>query len=262
MLARHRRPLAVLATAAGLLAAAASAQDPPESKKAQAPEDINKTFEDPDLNSQEYIDRFERESREVFAHREAIAEVVGLEPGMEVADVGAGTGLFTLLFAERVRPDGKVYAVDIAPAFLELILKRAEEKGLGDVVATVRGGQDATNLEPRSVDAVFICDTYHHFEDPRAMLRSIRRALRPGGTLVVVEFDKEKANSDFVAKHVRATREVFLGEITGAGFEPVEVESAPELNENFIAVFRKAPMARGELIQKPSHPARPAEGRP
>lgn len=260
---KRLRLVALVVSAAGLVVAGASAQDRPTAE-GQVPPEINKVFQDPDLDAQEYVERFESESREVYAKRDAIVEAVGLEPGMEVADLGAGTGLFTLLFAERVKPEGTVYAVDIAPAFLELIAERAAEQDLGEVVKTVRGARDATNLEPRSVDVVFISDTYHHFEDPGAMLASIRRALRPGGRLVIVEFDKEKAKSDFVAKHVRAPREVFLREIEEAGFEPLELASAPELSENFMAAFRKAPADRGQAAKRARAKAapQPAEARP
>ena len=83
------------------------------------------------------------------------------------------------------------------------------------------------------------------------MLRSIRRALRPGGRLIVVEFDKEKAGTDFVKEHVRATRGEFVAEIRAAGFEPLELASAPELKENFIAAFRKAPRRRARGRRRP-----------
>src|SRR5437764_763862 len=74
---------------------------------------INKPFENPDVK--EFVGKFEVESREIFARRKEIVEACRLRPGMVVADVGAGTGLFTRLFAAAVGPEGKVYAVDIAP---------------------------------------------------------------------------------------------------------------------------------------------------
>ena len=256
---KRLRVVALVVSAAASIVVGARAQDRPGAE-AKVPRDINEPFQDPDLDARKFVERFESESREVYEHREAIAAALELEPGMEVADVGAGTGVFTLLFAEKVKPGGKVYAVDIAPAFLKLITQRAEKRGLAAVVSAVRGTQDATNLEPRSVDAVFVCDTYHHFEDPGRMLRSIRRALRPGGRLLVVEFDKEKAGTDFVKKHVRATRGEFVAEIRAAGFEPVGLASAPELKENFIAAFRKAPGREGKGAEEAG--STPAGARP
>jgi len=245
--ANRLRVAALVGSTLCALVAATSAQDRP---RADAPPDINKPFEAPDLDAQKFVERFESESREVYAHRQAIAATLDLKPGQEVADIGAGTGLFTFLFAEQVKPDGKVFAVDIAPSFLELIARRAREMDLGEVVATVRGAQDGTNLERRSIDVAFLCDTYHHFEEPDRMLRSIRRALRPGGRLVLVEFDREKAGTDFVKTHVRADRETFLREIADAGFEPIELEAAPELSENFIAAFRKVAAPQPRTLRK------------
>lgn len=246
MYIRKRRTLSLLLSAIGLLASATLGQDR-SIPKVQGQESINKTFENPDLNPDEFVDRFETESREVFVHREALAAILDLKPGSRVADIGAGTGLFTLLFAEKVAPSGVVYSVDIAPAFLALISARAESKGLSEIISTVQGTQDETNLEPGSVDVVFICDTYHHFENPDRMLDSIRQALRPGGRMVLVEFDKQKANNDFVEKHIRANKDIFIQEITSEGFEMLAIESTPELRENFVAVFAKTPGASGDL---------------
>jgi predicted methyltransferase len=232
---RQRTGALVLAVAA-VAPAAARAQEAPA-----APAEINKPFEKPDVKA--YIQRFETESREVYSKREAIVRALGLKPGMAVADVGAGTGLFTRLFAERVGPEGKVYAVDIAPAFLEHIA--AESKRLGQAqVVTVRGTQDSTGLPPRSVDVAFLCDVYHHLEKPSKTLASIRRALRPGGRLVVIDFDRrEGVSTEFVLKHVRAGKDAFRAEVVAAGFEPIEAADAPKLNENFFLVFRKKPEA-------------------
>src|SRR5258705_6925435 len=77
------------------------------------PSEINKPFQAPDVP--EWVKRFESESRAVYTRREAIVNALGLKPAMAIADVGAGTGLFPRLFADRVRPLGPVYAVDISP---------------------------------------------------------------------------------------------------------------------------------------------------
>ena len=240
----RRSFLTMLAMLALAVAPAARAQD---RERPGDPAELNEAFREPDVGR--FVERFESESREVFAHRREIVEALGLEPGMEVADIGAGTGLFTIPMAEAVGPEGAVFAVDIAPDFLRYIADRASGAGLVNV-CTVLGTQESTQLPPASIDLAYVCDTYHHFEDPAASLASIRRALRPGGRLVVVEFDRrEGESSDFVLGHIRADREQFVAEIEGAGFEKARVEPAPslggELEENFIAVFRK-PDARPE----------------
>ena len=94
---------------------------------------INKTFEDPELNVAQWTERFEKEGREIYDHREQIVAACELRPGLEVADVGAGSGLFTRLFAAQVAPEGQVFAVDIAEKFLQAIQEssrsgRSEER--------------------------------------------------------------------------------------------------------------------------------------
>ena len=219
---------------------------------AHVPEGINKPFQNP--NVKEFVKKFETESREVFAQRNAIVKALGLEPGMAVGDIGAGTGLFTRLIAEQVGPKGKVYAVDIAPSFLAHIA--AESKRLGQTqVTTVRGTQQSVELSPDSIDLAFLCDVYHHVERPSEFLATIHRALRPNGHLVVIDFDRVEGKSEaFVLKHVRAPKTVFFSEIEAAGFKKEGVADAPALRENFFAKFQKLakPAARAPSEEKSS----------
>src|SRR5262245_30939361 len=179
-----------------------------------APE-INEPYRNPDYRR--WQRSFETEGREVYEKRLAIVDAAAPKPGQAVADVGAGTGLFTRLFAERVGPQGRVYAVDIARSFVEGNLQRARAARLENVVGIVSTQAD-TRLEPDSVDLVFISDAYHHFEDPAAMLASIRRALRPGGTLVIIDFERiPGVTPDWIVKHVRGGKEDFRREIETAG---------------------------------------------
>jgi ubiquinone/menaquinone biosynthesis C-methylase UbiE len=221
---------------------------------------INDHFQNPDVK--EFIKKFETKDREVYAHREAIVAALGLRPGLVVADIGAGTGVFTRLMAERARPGGKVYAVDIAPAFLAHIA--AESKRLGhDNVQTVRCTQDAVNLPKESIDLAFLCDAYHHLEYPAKSLASIAQALKPRGELVVVDFDRrEGVSAPFVLEHVRASKEVFRNEIEAAGFELIEGGTKPALKETFFMRFRKklepaAPRSGAQVRQAPSRTALP-----
>jgi ubiquinone/menaquinone biosynthesis C-methylase UbiE len=237
-----RRVPIVLAVGASLVVLAVAVgrtrgQTPAEAKTSKVDSKINAPFKKP--NVKEYINKFETESRENYAHRHEIVAALGLEPGMAVADIGAGTGLFTRLFAEKVGPKGKVYAVDIAESFLKHIEAEARKSGHQHVV-TVLGSQDSTKLPAESVDLVFLSDVYHHLEKPEKVLASIRRALRPNGRLVVVEFDRvEGRSSEFVLKHVRASQAVFRKEIEEAGFAVIPTPKAPKLKENFFLGFEK-----------------------
>jgi ubiquinone/menaquinone biosynthesis C-methylase UbiE len=209
---------------------------------------INEPFKNPDWKG--FIKKFESDDREVFAKRMEIVAALELKPGMDVADIGAGTGLFTRLFADQVGPSGKVYAVDIASGFLKHIAADAAKRGQQQVV-TVVGTQDSTNLPRASVDLVFLCDVYHHLETPERNLSSIRRALRERGRLVVIDFDRvEGKSTDFVLKHVRASRHVFRQEIEAAGFALLPTTKMPRLNETFFLQFEKSSAAPKTVIQK------------
>jgi ubiquinone/menaquinone biosynthesis C-methylase UbiE len=233
--------LAVVLVAASL----GRSQTQPAQAPGGAPSPAKKKV-DPAINApfreakvQDFVKRFESEDREVYVKRHEITRSLGLTRGMAVADVGAGTGLFTRLFAEAVGPAGKVYAVDISREFLDHIAAQARAKGQTQVV-TVLGTQGSTNLPAGSVDLVFLCDVYHHLEDHEKILSSIHRALRPGGSLVLVEFDRvEGKSSEFVLEHLRAGQAEFREEIEAAGFDAVTNPPGLRLKENFYARFTR-----------------------
>lgn len=191
-----------------------------------------------DADAKRWTRSFEHDGREVYDHRDEIVAALGLRPGMAVADVGAGTGLFTLAMARAVGPNGRVFAVDVQPEFLATIAERARAADLANVV-TVTADQRASGLAEASVDLAFLCDSYHHLERPRSYLADLRRALRPGGRLVVVDYDRTApAAKRWMKDHVRADPDEFLHEIEAAGFE---LRDRPALlRENFVLVLAKA----------------------
>lgn len=208
-------------------------------REAGAKSGINDNFSGT-VDVDKYVGIFEGESREIFKHRARILEALKLRPGMAVADIGAGTGFFSMLFAKEVGSDGKVYAVDIADDFLKHIRAVAKQHGLANI-STVRCSQDSAKLPPESIDLAFICDVYHHFEHPGSTMRSIHRALRPGGVVVVIDFKRIEGDSrEWVLDHVRAGEEETTREIVAEGFEVVrDVPEATYLEENYMVRFRK-----------------------
>ena len=198
---------------------------------------VNDTFRDPDPKA--FTERFEIESREVFAKRKEILEAIKLKPTDVVADIGAGTGLFTRLFASNVGPEGRVIAVDIAQKFLDHIEVTCREQNLRNV-ETLLCKDDSTELPPESVDVAFICDTYHHFEFPQKTMTSLLNALKPGGRVILIDFKRIQGEStDWTMDHVRAGQEVFEAEILQAGFQKAD-EVKDLLKENYMVVFEKA----------------------
>jgi predicted methyltransferase len=198
---------------------------------------INTEFLKPSLSLTQWVERFEREGREIFTERGKIVAAAKVRPGMAVADIGAGTGLFTPLFSQATGPKGRVYAVDIAKDFLTHIDQRAAAAGLKNV-QTVLCTERSVELPASSIDLAFICDTYHHFEYPRNTMASLHRAMRAGGELVVVDFKRIPGqSSDWILNHVRAGQEVFTAEIEAAGFK--QIEQIDLLKDNYVLRFRK-----------------------
>ena len=182
----------------------------------------------------------ERERRDVIAHQAEIVAALELRPGQAVADIGSGTGVFLAPLSAGVGQSGRVYAVDIVPAFLERLRERVTEEQLANVEVVAATPTDVS-LAPASVDLLFVCDVYHHIEYPQVYLDTLLTALRPGGRLVIVEFDKVPGKiSQAMMDHVRADKPTLIREVSEAGFVFVgEVEGLP-LEENYMVVFEKA----------------------
>jgi SAM-dependent methyltransferase len=199
----------------------------------------NETFLADDLDVERFVTIFEGESREVFVERERIVEVLAVSPGMSVADIGSGTGVFLPAFDREVRPDGWVFAVDISPKFLEHLRARVEREKLARV-NVVKGAEDSVGLPAASVDLAFVCDTYHHFEYPQSTLASLYAAIRPGGSLVIVDFERIPGKTrDWLLEHVRAGKQVFTQEIEDAGFRFEGEVAVGGLEENYLLRFRR-----------------------
>jgi ubiquinone/menaquinone biosynthesis C-methylase UbiE len=202
--------------------------------------DLNRSF---DADQAQWADRFEHEGRAIYDNRYRILDQLGLKPGTHVADVGAGSGLISRLIAQRVGPDGIVYAVDISKNMVAHIAKTATEQRIPNLKA-VLGDPKSPNLAPASVDVACIIDSYHHFEFPKEMLAEIKKALRPDGRLVLIDFKRvEGLAQDFILKMVRAGQGTFTDEFLNAGFEIVERHD-DFLPENYLMKFRiRAPRA-------------------
>lgn len=198
---------------------------------------INAEYLKPDLNVSLWVERFEKEGREIYEARQDIIAATKIRPGAAVADIGAGTGLFTPLLSKATGSAGKVYAVDIVPSFLKRIQERAAQSGLMNV-STVLCTERSVELPPRSIDLAFICDVYHHFEYPQHSLASLHRALRPQGEVLLIDFKRVPGtSSDWILNHVRAGQEVVTREFEAAGFK--KIEELPLLKDNYVLRFRK-----------------------
>jgi precorrin-6B methylase 2 len=133
---------------------------------------------------------FNRPGRDKEERPELLMAALQIRRGATVADIGSGTGYFTWRLAEQVGPQGKVYAVDVQQSMLDLTRAAVQERKLSNVEYVLATDRSA-RLPERSLDLVFIAYAYHEFGDPGAMMASIRRALEPGGRVVILEYAKE-----------------------------------------------------------------------
>jgi ubiquinone/menaquinone biosynthesis C-methylase UbiE len=221
------------------LACSSSAETPSKPKENSVRPGVNERFLAEDLDVEHFVGVFEGESREVSVQRERIVEALAVSSGMTVADIGAGTGLFLPDFDRGVGSEGRVYAVEISPKFLEHLRERSKREDLARV-EVVEALEDSVALPAASVDLAFVCDTYHHFEYPQSTLESLYTAIRPGGFLVILDFERIPGkSSDWVLEHMRAGKEVFRREIESAGFRFEREVTVEGLKENYVLRFRR-----------------------
>lgn len=185
-----------------------------------------------------WIERFEGERREVVAFADAIVAELELSPGMVVADVGAGTGLYTERLARAVGERGKLYATDIVPVFLQRLRELEAEEDLEQIEVVAATPRDPA-LPAESLDLVFMCDVYHHLEYPREYMRALLLALKPGGELILVDFERiDGVTSSRMLAHIRAGKETVIAELRAVGFELVEQVDLG-LRENYFLRLRR-----------------------
>jgi ubiquinone/menaquinone biosynthesis C-methylase UbiE len=180
-----------------------------------------------------WLDRTTREAEEA---PEQTLTLIGIRPGMVVADVGAGSGYITLRLAVLVGPAGKVYANDLQPQMLQIIREKAQRERLTNI-EIVQGTETSTGLPDGAIDLVLLVDVYHELRQPQPMLRSIRRSLKPGGTLILVEYRKEDPSIPIADAHRMSVADTRV-EVEAEQFVFDRVVSG--LPRQHIIVFRKA----------------------
>ena len=179
-----------------------------------------------------WLERAEREQEE---RGDLLLAELDLKPGMDVADVGAGTGYYSRRMAPKVGPEGKVYAIDVQPEMLRVLEATAKRPGYGNIVP-VLGADDDARLPPDSIDMAIMVDVYHELEFPHEVLASIVRAVRPGGRVVFVEYRGEDFSVPIKALHKMTEKQVRR---EAAAHALVWERTARTLPWQHVVVFRR-----------------------
>lgn len=162
----------MLSACAGLLAAPAAAQTPPSHQHSFGDaEKWAKVFDDPE--------------RDAWQKPHDVIQAPALKPDAIVADIGAGTGYFSVRFAHML-PKGRVYGVDTEPGMVKHLADRAQRAGLNNLTAVV--GQPGDPRLPEKTDLIILVDVYHHVEDRERYFRQLRNSLKPGGRIAIIDF--------------------------------------------------------------------------
>ena len=164
----------------------------------------------------EHADWLTRADRDATEQPEKVLDALKIPEGATVADVGAGVGYFTWRLAKRVGPKGRVIAEELQPKMLELLAENLKKREITNV-EPVLGTKSDPRLPEGALDLALLVDVYHEFAEPEAMISHIRRALKPGGRLVLIEYRKEDPSIPIQPLHRMSAAEV-RGEIEPVGF--------------------------------------------
>jgi SAM-dependent methyltransferase len=185
------------------------------------------------------------EARDRAGEAERVMNLLGVKPGVSVADIGAGSGYYTVRLARRVGLTGHVYAEDVVPAYLERLARRVSSEGLAGEVTLVRGDPHDPRLPPRSIDLALLVHMYHEVQQPYGLLWNLRPALRSGAHVAVIDARKQTAAHG-------TPPDVLRCELAAVGYQETAFYDLQE--STYLAVF--VPPSPG------AGPASPSEIRP
>lgn len=178
---------------------------------------------------------FDDPKRDGWQKPDEIVAALKLEPGMDVADIGAGTGYFSRRLSSAVGESGSVFVVEVEPNLVAHLRERADVEKTANVVP-VLASLDNPRLPPASIDLALFVDAYHHVDGRRSYLARVRRSLRAGGRVAIVEWKPGKNPVGPQEEDHKLAREQVVREMTGAGFELLD---APDfLPHQHFVIFR------------------------
>jgi len=189
--------------------------------------------------TKEWIQNLDRPERIAGLKIDEVLAVLKLKPGDNVADIGSGTGAFSLPFAKAVAPSGKVYAVDIDPGLLDYIAQKAKKENVGNI-QTVKGEFSDPKLPTHDVDLAFFHDVLHHIQNRQAYLKALGTYIKPTGRIALIEMNRDDPKTPH-----RNSPEMLLSKdevknwMAAAGFYPGEEYDVYGNPKWFIVYIRR-----------------------
>jgi len=190
-------------------------------------------------DAKEWIDRLERPDRIAGLKVPEVVSRLGLKPGMVIADIGAGTGVFSRPLAKAVAPSGKVYSVDVDPGLLDYINQRAKQENISNI-RTVQGKFEDPAIPGKDVDMAFFHDVFHHIEKRQAYLKALAGYIKPNGMVAMVEMDDKDPKGPHREQPEmlvsRANVDKWMAEI---GFHPVKEHNDLFPGTKWIVIYQR-----------------------
>ena len=151
----------------------------------KSPHEAHQLHNDPKA----YMAELENPERDAYQKPQEVIAALGIKPGEVIADIGAGSGYFTFRFAHHLGDAGRVYAVDVSPDMIVAVNRKIRDLGVRNVVGLLAAPDDPL-LPDASIDRFFFCDVWHHIEDQPKYLALMKKMLKPGGQIVMIDFQK------------------------------------------------------------------------
>ena len=183
--------------------------------------------------AEQWAQEFDDPKRDAWQKPHEVIQALALKPDAVIADIGSGTGYFSVRLAHMV-PKGRVYGVDIEPDMVKYLTERAKSMGLTNVTA-VQAAADDPRL-PEKVDLIIIVDTFHHIENRARYLRRLHDLLKPDGRIAIIDFRMD--SPDGPPKSARSTPDQIKAELNGAGYAFMQEHNF--LPKQYFLVFEQA----------------------
>jgi SAM-dependent methyltransferase len=190
-------------------------------------------------------------SRDQAREAERVMNLLGVKDGLVVADIGAGSGYYTVRLARRVTPTGHVYAEDVVPDYLERLAQRVRSEGLTGTVTLVRGDPHDPRLPPGSLDLALLVHMYHEVQQPYGLLWNLRPTLRPGAKIGIIDARKQTASHGTPPDLLRC-------ELAAVGYQQTAFYDLQE--STYLAVFTPPSPGSGPAAPSAIRPCAPSGG--